>query len=63
MNNKIKAWLESGQKPYRDRNALGKVWYIIRWPFFAVILILAVLYIGLRIFATWLLNMIFDNRK
>lgn len=63
MKNQIHAWMRSAQKPFAARNALGKAWYIIRWPFLALLLIVFVAFIAVRIFFKILIDTIFDRLK
>lgn len=63
MKNQLHAWMRSAQKPFKERNALGKTWYIIRWPFLALLLIAFVAFIAVRIFFKILVDTIFDRLK
>ena len=57
--NQFHAWMEkAANKPFEARTLLGKLWVIVRWPFLLVILILFLIYLGLRIAVTQIFNAI-----
>jgi len=54
---------KAASKPFEARTTLGKIWVIVRWPFLLVILLLFLLFIGMRILITQLFNMIAGSIK
>ena len=62
--NSLHAWMaKAASKPFEARTPLGKLWVIVRWPILAVVLLLFLLWIGIRIIVTGLFNMIADRFK
>lgn len=62
--NRLDDWMQRmANKPFEARTPLGKLWVIVRWPILAVVLLLFLLYVGIRIFFTQLVNMIADRFK
>lgn len=62
--NKFHDWMEkAANKPFEARTPLGKLWVIVRWPILLVVLLLFLLWVGIRIFVTQLFNMIADRFK